>query len=340
MTGQTPPGWYADPYGTPGLQRWWDGAQWTQATQPTDEWDDAPPPAPFVAPGQEAPGYGRPPWSGQGAQQIGWGLPQQPQPAAQPPAQPPQPAQQGWPAQPAAPARSNKTLIWVLSGGGGVVAIGLIVALLFVTGAIGGGGGSSPSPTASPTNSTAIGGGGQSPVIGTITDTQSGLSYAQLGGKWYLETPSNLSQIGFSKGEVAHVQEDYKDPTRGRVSAYFANVYSGLLSTKIAYSGDLEAAAKSEFGQLETTNYPKDHTRQDGDSKAYSVSGKKAWYFKTVLQYPNASQYGWNFHSETVVVIAVDRGTGQRPAILYISIPDSHQNLGDLTEAINSLKAQ
>lgn len=34
MTGISPqPGWYADPAGTPG-QRWWDGQQWTQHTQP------------------------------------------------------------------------------------------------------------------------------------------------------------------------------------------------------------------------------------------------------------------------------------------------------------------
>ncbi|WP_460370058.1 DUF2510 domain-containing protein, partial [Actinocorallia lasiicapitis] len=33
MTGQTPPGWYPDPQGTPGLQRWWDGGQWTAGTQ-------------------------------------------------------------------------------------------------------------------------------------------------------------------------------------------------------------------------------------------------------------------------------------------------------------------
>jgi uncharacterized protein YxjI len=27
-------GWYADPQGTPNVQRWWDGTQWTQHTQP------------------------------------------------------------------------------------------------------------------------------------------------------------------------------------------------------------------------------------------------------------------------------------------------------------------
>ncbi|WP_049573561.1 phospholipid scramblase-related protein [Streptomyces sp. SBT349] len=36
MTGHANPsaGWYADPYGAPDLLRWWDGAQWTDQTQP------------------------------------------------------------------------------------------------------------------------------------------------------------------------------------------------------------------------------------------------------------------------------------------------------------------
>ncbi|MEJ7705766.1 MAG: DUF2510 domain-containing protein [Geodermatophilaceae bacterium] len=34
MTGASPqPGWYADPAGT-SWQRWWDGQQWTEHTQP------------------------------------------------------------------------------------------------------------------------------------------------------------------------------------------------------------------------------------------------------------------------------------------------------------------
>ena len=178
-------------------------------------------------------------------------------------------------------------------------------------------------------------------MVGTISDTQSGLSYAQLGGKWALERASALSANGFTQGEEAHVQEDYKDDRTGKISAYYANIYSGLLNTKVTYTGDLEAAAKGEFNNLESTNYPKDHVRQDADSKSYTVSGKKAWYFKTVLKYPNASTYGWNFTSETVIVIAVDRGgSAQRPAILYISIPDSHEHQGDLEQAVNSLKAQ
>jgi Protein of unknown function (DUF2510) len=43
-----PSGWYPDPYGVPGLLRWWDGSTWTHHTHPgggTDEADSAEPAA-------------------------------------------------------------------------------------------------------------------------------------------------------------------------------------------------------------------------------------------------------------------------------------------------------
>ncbi|MER7172321.1 phospholipid scramblase-related protein [Streptomyces mesophilus] len=45
MTTQTPPGWYADPQGTPQTLRWWDGHQWTSHTSPTQGQGQVPPQA-------------------------------------------------------------------------------------------------------------------------------------------------------------------------------------------------------------------------------------------------------------------------------------------------------
>lgn len=112
----TPPGWYPDGQGG---QRWWDGTQWTEHTQPPEggaSGAPATPPTPgpsdqatVVAPNRAAdfnqggaqPGYGQPaqqpaqpaqqPWAQQGGQpaygqpggQQGWGQPAQQQPYGQ-----------------------------------------------------------------------------------------------------------------------------------------------------------------------------------------------------------------------------------------------------------------
>ncbi|HWJ08362.1 MAG TPA: DUF2510 domain-containing protein [Nocardioides sp.] len=97
----TPPGWYPDGQGG---QRWWDGTQWTEHTQPPEGGAPAAPAAPatpppsdqatVVAPNRAAdfnqggaqPGYGQPqqqPYGQQGGQpggQQGWGQPGQQQP--------------------------------------------------------------------------------------------------------------------------------------------------------------------------------------------------------------------------------------------------------------------
>lgn len=326
MSGQTPPGWYQDPYGTPGLQRYWDGAQWTQATQPADTWED-------------------PALPGQG---VHWAQPGGQPPGAQHPGQPPdvrQPGQQGWQPPPGGPAKTNTGLLWALGGGGALVLIILVVVVLLAAGVIGGdpeptgtaaSPGTSQRPSADPT--------GQSPVTGTITDETAGLAYTKLGGEWsdnpIPETSSFRSTLGFTHGQVAPVQQDYDGPD----SSYVASAYSGRLPDSVSYDGpdDLQAANTSFGRSIESQpepggSYPT-HTRQDLESRAHTVSGKRAWYSKFRLTFPQAESKGWNWRTETVVFVLIDMGEDERPAVFYVSIPDSHQNGGDLDMLVNSLK--
>jgi hypothetical protein len=354
MTGQVPPGWYRDPYGTPGLQRYWDGSQWTQATQPTDEWDDsASPPAPSggqppdnagqqqhqaYAPPAQQPHQPQPGWASAGAAPA-WGAPAQQQ-------------QYGWqpaPGQPGPggpPQRSSNTglIVGLIGGGAALVAVLIVVALII------GSSGDDPEPGPDPLTITTPGvtrlptaptapsavPGARSPVTGSITDTLAGLAYSRLGGTW--ESPitvsagKSLGRHGFTRGALATVQRNY----RGSGSNYVASVYSGRLTSTVS-SNDLETATKSLFTVIEPTSYPQPNTRVELESKAYTVSGKRAWYYKVQLNFPQARSEGWNFTKETIVVLTVDRGSG-RPSTFYLSIPDSHRNQGDLDLLLSSLR--
>jgi hypothetical protein len=66
VSDSTPPGWYEDPYGAPGLMRWWDGRQWTETTEATP----VPPPPLYVTPPE--PLYGRQPEPTSGGRALPW----------------------------------------------------------------------------------------------------------------------------------------------------------------------------------------------------------------------------------------------------------------------------
>jgi hypothetical protein len=66
VSDSTPPGWYEDPYGAPGLMRWWDGQQWTEATEAAQ----VPPPPLYGTPPE--PLYGRQPEPASGGRALPW----------------------------------------------------------------------------------------------------------------------------------------------------------------------------------------------------------------------------------------------------------------------------
>ena len=316
MSGQTPPGWYPDPYGTPGLQRWFDGTQWTQSTQPAAGQGT---PAPWSPPEQ---GPGTPqPWHGPGAP----GTPQPWTPSGVPGSVP-------------APRKNGNATLLALAGGGAVVVVLALVAVLLAVGVF-----DSDDPSPAPSASSPVAGpppatnNSRSPVSGTITDAASGLSWSQLGGEWTQSTISGDSpyaKLGLIRGQVISVQKEYDGPG----TDYVASVYSAELPASVFYTnGDLETAAKSWFGLVRPAFYP-EHNVEDVSSRAYSVSGKKAWYYEARVSFPQAQSKGWNFRTERAVIVLVDR-PGKQPVGLFLSFPDSHKNLGDVDLILSSLKA-
>jgi hypothetical protein len=236
-------------------------------------------------------------------------------------------------------------LLWALGGGGAVVVVLIVLVGLFATGVLGGGSESPPTAAPSPTAAApSVNPGGRSPVTGTITDTAAGVSYARLGGRWQPQTVDPGSRFarerGFSQGQIAVVQEDFN----GQGGQYLASAYSGRLPGSVPYDGpeDLEAAITAFARGIETEpepngSYPS-HSREDLESRSLTIGDHKAHLVKFRLSFPQAASSGWNFRTETVAFVLIDQGSGRRPSVVWVTVPDSHDNGGDLDQLLESIK--
>ena len=158
-----------------------------------------------------------------------------------------------------------------------------------------------------------------------LTDSSSGLSYQLLSSPWRRGCPAvlNMPTLSWTAGENAVAGQV---TINGSTFDWHGNACSGQLQQQFQYSGpaDLEPTAASLVGAMDPAYYnPLVHTRTVEDSSATRVSGHRAWMVKFLISYPDAGPEGLGWTSELGAVVVVDRGTGQPPAVFYVSVPAS-----------------
>ncbi|MEV3979398.1 DUF2510 domain-containing protein [Nonomuraea sp. NPDC049758] len=312
---------------------------------------------PYGQPADQQPAQGQPPYGGQPAQ----GLPAYGQPTRQQPAFGQQPTQQPtqWAGGPlpgpgqAPPPKQGNPLPWVFGGLAALVVVALIVVagIFFLNR-----GGSTPvaSPTTEepqpfptaeppsagpPTELPPQGGELPQPQDGRITDPRSGLSYQAPDG-WKVPAYGDVngtdpSQQMWTSGVQASSQENYEGD-----KDWIGNAYAGPLAALIPYTGAsaLEDTAKALFMQFSTQFYEPQHTTKLIENKATKIGDHDAWVMQFQLDFTAvAEKNGYKWKKENAAIVLMDRGAGQRPTLLYISVPD---NLGTdvVAKVLGSLK--
>jgi hypothetical protein len=175
--------------------------------------------------------------------------------------------------------------------------------------------------------------------IGEITDASSGLSYQLLDPPWLQGCPSTLDTTSFSwtAGEYAVAGQVV---IGGTVSYWYGNACSGQLGQQFVYSNpaDLEPVTMSVADALDAAYYSGlRHYRVIESSSARQVSGYQAWVVTFLMAYPDAGYDGLAWTSEAGVVVLVDRGADQAPAVFYASVPDD-LGISDISTLVDSLQ--
>lgn len=230
--------------------------------------------------------------------------------------------------------RRNKVrLIWA-------VALGAAVAML-ITGVLVGVLGSSPTPKTGPAaaatrpaathSATPTPSASDTPsttaTTGTpVSDAASGLSYALLAAPWQPGCPGTMNNAVFSWSAGENAVAGTVPAAGG--SPWYASACSGLLPQQYAYTGvqDLPQTAMNLVNAFDPAYFGAlPHVRSTTENNPLQVSGHAGWIVEFGMTYQTAASQGLAWQSQLGAVVVVDRGTGQPPAVLYVTVPN---NLG------------
>ncbi|MBO3748260.1 DUF2510 domain-containing protein [Streptosporangiaceae bacterium NEAU-GS5] len=181
------------------------------------------------------------------------------------------------------------------------------------------------------------------PVDGRISDPVTGLSYPFPGKPWEVRTQpftqsGDPTELVITSGYSAVSMAAY-DGKKG--DDWVGSVYAAQLPEVFPYqsSNDLEVATGSLLTGYEQSFYGPQHTREILRNEALTVSGHQGWIVEFQMDFTAQSNANhWKWKKERGAFVLVDRGQGERPSMLYISVPDNLDQ-SVITQVLDSLEA-
>ncbi|MFI9558694.1 DUF2510 domain-containing protein [Nonomuraea endophytica] len=173
---------------------------------------------------------------------------------------------------------------------------------------------------------------------GRITDPQAGVSFQAPEG-WTVPPADRVNGTDPTQQRWSSAVEAVSHEKYNGESNWIGNVYTGALNELYPYENgqSLQTAAGAVLASF-SNYYQLTHTRKIVKNEALKIGDKDAWVLQFELDFSKISEekkYKWK--KENGAVVLMDRGPGERPALVYISVPD---NLGTdvVDQVIGSLK--
>ncbi|MGR6917981.1 hypothetical protein ACU635_27380 [[Actinomadura] parvosata] len=171
-----------------------------------------------------------------------------------------------------------------------------------------------------------------SKTIGRVTDPKTGLSFAELGAPWRRSRPIGDGPIKDGRYNLRQtlLTETY-GPDGDR--EWWADLDSQHLWSELDAGDSMYDAARAMLDHKQASAFPAGTTGQDIASQPV----RDGWLLARMMRMP-PSPDGREASRELSVAIAVDTGR-RRPAVLWITIPDTHRRLWpDVHTVVKSLR--
>jgi hypothetical protein len=211
--------------------------------------------------------------------------------------------------------RPRRTALVVGLGALGVV---LLLLLAVTLGDSGSGAEATDPPVAGPTSQPTS---TFPPGTVRIIDQAAGISYPFLGDGWYEWDRAQQLETTETAGQYFITQEDLPD----EYDVFIAQCTSGPLVPVFGWSGpgSLQPTMAAVADSVRGLHYPTPNVRDVRRDEAVTVDGAAAWLYEFDLSWEVA---GYDSTGERAALLLIDVGRPE-PALLYISIPNTHAEL-------------